>query len=146
MNTRAGPRSTLFKLFARTSGASADEENASATWTVAELARNPWAIGAIFLAMVLAIPVFYTCLFLYIDWSADRDSKAFCESVPIGSDVAAAIERFEDRDARSKWMHYDFEGGHSFRFPIMMTDAAYCDVTVNSKGRVVDKNAFVLYD
>jgi hypothetical protein len=112
----------------------------------ASAAQSMVRMAVIVLVAVLAVPAFYVCFIWYLDASADRDAQQFCRSIPIGSDVATAVERFEERDERSGWMHYGNEAGHSFRFPIMMTDSAYCDVALDAQGRVVKKNAYVLYD
>lgn len=140
MGKRNMARSTLRSLFARTGAASASEAEVPAS--SAGSAMNPWAAAAVLLAVVLAVPVVILSSFFFIIWSAERDATNFCKSIPIDSDIEAAIDRYEKRekhDERSSW-HYVHEESHAFQFPILFDESAYCDVAVNAKGKVLDKS------
>ena len=53
-------------------------------------------VGIIFLVLVLIIgsPIFFG---FFMNWVAERDAKAFCSGIEIGSNIEAAISKFKER-------------------------------------------------
>ncbi len=61
--------------------------------------------------VVGAFAVIAACV-RYLDWSADRKAKTFCDDIKPGSDIASAIEH-----AKSKKILYGSSEGYTFYFP-----------------------------
>jgi hypothetical protein len=54
-----------------------------------------FVVGGVAIAIVAVLGAVTACAF-YMNWSAERKANAFCDSVPIGSDISLAVERAKD--------------------------------------------------
>jgi hypothetical protein len=95
----------------------------------------------------------------YINWSAEREAQALCDSMPIGSDIIPTISKFEkdigfvkQPGEKETICHYGYPDsgpytdGHRFMFFGMWMDKAYCDVSLTQDGKVKAKNVYLQED
>jgi hypothetical protein len=90
--------------------------------------------------VVGAFAVIAACV-RYLDWSADRTAKAFCDAIKPGSEIASAIEH-----AKGKKILYGSSGAYTFYFPGTMFNKAVCTVSVDQAGKVTSKSSEMEYD
>jgi hypothetical protein len=100
-------------------------------------------IVAVIIGIVVLLAGLFVVLmaasFKWADWRAERQAKAFCNAIPIGSDVAPAVARAGQYSAsKHPW-------GYSFVFQANF-DSAYCDVRTDAGGKVLEKRTQMLYD
>src|SRR5579871_3479414 len=120
--------------------------------------KTIYAIAKIVLGIALIFGGMRSCC-SYINWSAEHDAQALCDSMPIGSDIVPTIRKFEkdigfgkQPGAKESIRHYGYPDsgpytdGHRFMFFGMWMDKAYCDVSLTQDGRVKAKNAYLLED
>jgi hypothetical protein len=93
---------------------------------------------AVVIVAVLGTPV--ACVY-YLNWSAERKAKAFCDDVAIGSDISLAIEKAKDK----KLLYGDYQG-YTFYFPGMVFDKAVCEVSIDPSRKVTSKHSEMEYD
>jgi hypothetical protein len=76
----------------------------------------------------------------YVDWSAQRRARAFCDGIAIGSDVATAIA-----EAKSEGIlegpHEGTYSGRTFYFSGVVFSKAVCEVSVGQDGKVANKGS-----
>lgn len=93
----------------------------------------------------------------YVNWSAERNARALCDSIGIGSDIRSTISKFEQDTGfvkqpggKESVRHSGYPDtgpyteGHRFMFFGVWMDKAYCDISLTSDGRVRSKNAYLL--
>ena len=78
---------------------------------------------------------------LYVDRSAERDARAFCDATPIGASISIAIAK-----ANAKKVLWGTARFYSFYFPGVIFDKAICEVEVDEHGIVVRKGYVVEHD
>jgi len=62
----------------------------------------------------------------YLNWSAERKAKAFCDDIAVGSDISLAIEK-----AKDKKLLYGDSRGYTFYFPGLVFDEAVCEESID---------------
>jgi hypothetical protein len=77
----------------------------------------------------------------YGNWSAERKARAFCDAIPIGSAISAAIATAEKE--KVLWGKGRF---YTFFFPGSFFDKAVCEVEVDKYGKAVKKGATIEHD
>ena len=105
--------------------------------SIRELAY-PFVILACAIVAVVGTAVACTA---YLDWSAERQAKAFCNDVPIGSDISLAVERAKDK----KLLYGDYRR-YTFYFPGMVFDKAVCEIWIDPNRKVTSKHSEMEYD
>ena len=86
-----------------------------------------------------ALGAMVSCV-IYIDWSAERKARAFCDEIAVGSDISTAIEKSKSENI----LHGPHEGsykGYTFYFPGVVFSKAGCEVAVNQDGKVTAKGS-----
>ena len=80
--------------------------------------------------------------------TAEYRAQSFCDDIPVGSEIRLAVQRFEGATGKPDVRHYADSAAmsHVFVFPFSFDDRAYCQVRLDSSGRVVSKQTFTLYD
>lgn len=96
--------------------------------------------GKIAVVSVAMFGLLLACLF-YPNWSAEREAKAFCDEIAIGSDVSLAVER-----AKEKRIFFGDFQGYTFYFPGLVFDKAVCEVSVDANRKVISKASIMEYD
>jgi|GEM_PF-2442601 len=109
--------------------------------------------------IIVSLPVMLIMLVGYLICSAERDANTFCDQIAPGADIIHIIQQFEKQTGIEKESgdkvsarHYGFpdEGygdhSHTFLFPAMMFDRAYCRVSLRENGKVKSKTAYFQAD
>jgi hypothetical protein len=97
-------------------------------------------VGKVALGVVLALGALVACLF-YIDWSAERRAKMFCEEIAIGSDISGATRKVKDKKD-----YYGDSQQYTFYFWGVVFDKAVCEVSVDQNQKVTAKHSEMEYD
>jgi hypothetical protein len=114
-------------------------------------------------AMVIAVPIILLALLAvfvnYLNWVAESKAKAFCNAIETGSDISVIIDKFDKDTGYEKKpggkvsaFHYGYPedgalaDGHTFIFPGIFFDKAYCDVSLTKNGKVASKKSYFMYD
>jgi hypothetical protein len=93
---------------------------------------------------------------VYADWAAEKNARAFCDEISIGSDISTATARAADRkimfgpssaiERKALWGASD-SGVYTFYFfAAFIFDKAVCEVSVNREGKVRSKFSEMEYD
>ena len=92
------------------------------------------------IALAISVVVVACCAIVacigYVNWSAERNARTFCDEIAVGSDISIAVERAKDRH-----LLWGPAGGYTFYFPGFVFDKAVCEVAVNREGKVTSKGA-----
>jgi hypothetical protein len=112
-------------------------------------------IAKIGLGIILLLGGMRSCA-SYINWSAERDAQALCDSIPLGSEIVPTIRKFEkdigfvaQPGGKETVRHYGYPdsgnhtNGHRFMFFGIWMDKAYCDISLTQDGRVKAKSAYL---
>ena len=78
---------------------------------------------------------------LYGDRSAERNARAFCDAIPIGSPISNAVAK-----AKAEKILWGTARFYSFYFPGVVFDKAICEVEVDEHGVVVTKGYVMEHD
>jgi hypothetical protein len=97
-------------------------------------------VSATLLVLIACAGVFLAVMFLP-NWVAERRARAFCDEIPIGSDISSATARANSR--KILWGSHDF---YTFYFPGLILDKAVCEVSVTQEGKVKAKSASLEVD
>jgi hypothetical protein len=100
-------------------------------------------LAAILLVSTILLASYVACVhFSYR--SAERKAQAFCDQLPLGSDVSASVARAKTANLLYRC---DEGKGCTFFFPtITMFDVAVCDVATDGKGGVLSTHSEMQYD
>jgi hypothetical protein len=82
----------------------------------------------------------------YLNWSAERRARAFCEEIALGSDVSLAVANAKGRKILQGSNPVGSVTEYSFYFPGTMFDKAVCRAEVDRNEKVVSKGADMEYD
>ena len=103
-----------------------------------------YKVLTILVVTVLLLVVIFTIV-MYPNWIAQRRANAFCESIAIGSDIAAPVQKMEVLlQPHHYWL--DDKKGYRFVFRGLVVDFAYCEVALNQHGKVIAKHSAMVYD
>jgi hypothetical protein len=97
-------------------------------------------LGKIALVIVALFGAMVACV-SYVNWAAERKAKAFCDDIPVGSDISLAIEKAKIHDV----FHSD-SPPYNFYFFGVVFDKAVCEVSVDSNRKVISKISEMEYD
>ena len=97
-------------------------------------------LGKLALALLALCGVLIAGIY-YVNWSAEKKAKLFCDEILVGSDVSLAINR-----AKQGKIFYGDYRGFTFYFPGFVFDKAVCAVTVDSDRKVTSKGSEMEYD
>jgi hypothetical protein len=97
-------------------------------------------VGKVALGIVLGLGAMVACLF-YINWSAERRAKTFCDEIAIGSDISDAT-----RKVKNKKNFYGDSQQYTFYFWGFVFDKAVCEVSVDQNQKVTAKHSEMEYD
>lgn len=100
-----------------------------------------WIVGKVLLAFVLVFGGIGASVW-YINWSAERHARAFCDDAPVGSSVSPIL----DRAAREKILFGNQGGVYTFYFSGSVFDKAVCEIETDSNRNVTKKYSLMEYD
>jgi hypothetical protein len=77
----------------------------------------------------------------YVNWTAERKAKAFCDGIAMGSDISLVLEK-----AKTEKVFIDDSPPYNFYFFGFVFDKAVCEVSVDANRKVVSKVSEMEYD
>jgi hypothetical protein len=104
---------------------------------------RPWQTRAVSVAIALVVTLFALVgAGLLVDWIALKRARAFCESIPVGSNVPDAVAR-----ARAEHIPSASSGDYrAFYFQGLVFNKAVCELRVRNDDTVLQKEAVMQYD
>lgn len=75
-------------------------------------------------------------LVFYLDWSAARKARAFCDEVDLGTPISLAVAKAKDKNILQ-----GTEQGYTFYFPGSMFNKAVCRVSEDTDHDVIAKHS-----
>lgn len=96
---------------------------------------------ALVVASFIVVVVALLAAALWGDRSAERKARAFCDAIPIGSDISGAIAK-----ANAEKILWGTARFYSFYFPGVVFDKAICEVEVDGHGIVAKKGYAMEHD
>lgn len=102
----------------------------------------------ILLACIASLPLLVVGGCAALIKTTEYRAQSFCDGIPVGSEIHVAVQRFEGVTGEPDVRHYADSAAmsHVFAFPFSFDDRVYCQVKLDSSGRVVSKQTFTLYD
>ena len=97
-------------------------------------------VGKVALGIVIALGAIVAPI-SYLNWSAERNARKFCDAIAIDSDISVATQKVKD-----KKLYYGDSQGYTFYFWGMVFDKAVCEVSLDQNRKVTAKHSEMEYD